>query len=365
MNLYPVTATVRHFLISKSTAGYGVHSPFVYDFLTTVVRGKTEPHIHDKVEKLRREMLASSTTIRVTDMGRGSVVSRGAERRISDVAAIASLPRGQAALLARVARGAVTRIEISKPGTMKMGVHNEDACTGSYDNTIKREIPEQGVPWLDSSLNETGRKSLTHGHDGSKSRPDDWTKSCPDDWTKSRPDDWTRSRSDNGTKTRPDNRSKPDGREIILELGTSLGISTLALALALPEHKIVTVEGCPTLAAIARENIQRHGAGNVEVVNVEFSEALQQLRSENARVSFAFIDGNHRGSALIQYLSNIEKMGEEMIIVADDIHMSRDMYRGWRSYLADGNSSAAIETFRFGILFRLRSITPGCYRIRC
>lgn len=341
MNLYPVTATIKHILTSRSAVGYGVHSPFVYDFLATVVRGKTEPHILEEVESLRREMLASRKTVTVTDLGMGSVVGRDAERRISAIAAVASLPPGQAALLARVAGAAVTRIEGSKPGTMKMGGHNEDACTGSYDNTIKREIPDQGVHWIDSSLNETGRKSLTHGRDGTKSRPDDWTKS------------------------RSDNRSKPDGREIVLELGTSLGISTLALALALPDHEIVTVEGCPTLAAIARENMQRHGAGNVEVVNMEFSAALKQLRSENARVTFAFIDGNHRGSALIQYLSDIEKMGEEMIIVADDIHLSRDMYRGWHSYLADDSSSAAMETFRFGILFRLRSITPGCYRIRC
>jgi hypothetical protein len=333
MNLYPVTATVRHFLTSRSTAGYGVHSPFVYDFLTTVVRGKTEPHILEEVESLRREMLASSKTIRVSDMGRGSAVSRRAERKISDVAAIASLPRRQAALLARVAGAAVTRIEGSKPGTVNMGGDIKDAFAGSCVGTIDRESPHQGAPGLDPSRNETGQKLLANGNGGAKSRSDD--------------------------------RSEQKKGEIILELGTSLGISTLALALALPEHKIVTVEGCPTLAAIARENMQRHGAGNVEVVNMEFSPALKQLNSENARVSFAFIDGNHRGSALIQYLSDIEKMGEEMIIVADDIHLSRDMYRGWRSYLTDGRSSAAMETFRFGILFRLRSITPGCYRIRC
>ncbi|MDX9903745.1 MAG: class I SAM-dependent methyltransferase [Bacteroidales bacterium] len=272
MNLYPATATVRHLLTSRSTAGYGVHSPFVYDFLTTVVRGKTEPHILEEVESLRREMLDSSKTVRVTDLGRGSVVSRGVERKISAIASAASLPRGQAALLARVAHGAIIL---------------------------------------------------------------------------------------------PDDRSRPDGRKIILELGTSLGISTLALALALPDHEIVTVEGCPSLAAIARENLQRHGAGNVKVVNAEFSAALSQLRQENARVSFAFIDGNHRGNALIQYLCDIEKMGEEMIIVADDIHLSRDMYRAWRSHLTEVKSSAAMETFRFGIIFRLKSITPGSYRIRC
>ena len=333
MNLYPVTAAVKHLLTSRSTAGYGVHSPFVYDFLTTVVRGKTEPHILEEVENLRREMLASRKTVTVTDLGMGSVVSRGAERKISAIASAASLPPGQAALLARVARAAVIRIEDSEPGNMNMSADDEDAGTGSYDITMKRQVPDQGVPPVGSSLNETGQNLLTDGNNRANSRSDD--------------------------------RSERKKGEIILELGTSLGISTLALAMALPEHRIVTVEGCPSLAAMARENMQRHGARNVEVVNMEFSAALSLLKRENTRVLFAFIDGNHSGSALLNYLADIEKMGEEMIIVADDIHLRRDMYRGWRSYLADSTTPAAMETFRFGILFRLRSITPGCYRIRC
>ncbi|MCK7534958.1 MAG: class I SAM-dependent methyltransferase [Marinilabiliales bacterium] len=121
------------------------------------------------------------------------------------------------------------------------------------------------------------------------------------------------------------------GQGIILELGTSLGISTLALALAAPERRVVTVEGCPALAAIARENLRNHGAANAEVLNMEFSAALDLLKSEGTEVSLAFIDGNHRGEALKQYAGNIRAMGEEMIIVADDIHMNRDMYmRGAR-----------------------------------
>ena len=114
-------------------------------------------------------------------------------------------------------------------------------------------------------------------------------------------------------------------------MGTSLGISTLALALAAPERRVITVEGCPVLAAIARENLQRYGASNAEVMNVEFSAALESLRKDGLNVSFAFIDGNHRGTALTEYVSKIAAMGEEMIIVADDIRLTKEMFLAWKS----------------------------------
>jgi predicted O-methyltransferase YrrM len=157
-------------------------------------------------------------------------------------------------------------------------------------------------------------------------------------------------------------RVPPDG--IILELGTSLGISTLAMSLAAPEHKVVTVEGCPALAEIAASNLERHGAGNVTVLNMEFSTALEKLRAEGQKVAFSFIDGNHRGTALTEYAGLIAEMGEEMIIIADDIHLTRDMYRGWQRLVVSGIAPATMETFRFGILFLISGLTPGNYRIR-
>ena len=321
MNLYPAKAFLRHLLTARSTAGHGVHSPFVFDFLTGVVRGKGDPKIMGEVERLRMEMLVDRRTVRVTDLGAGSAVHKGEERRVSEIAATAALPARQAALLSRIA------------GSLR------------------------------------------------------------------------------GMTVRGENALGTSGQGIILELGTSLGITTLALALAAPGRRVVTVEGCPALAAIARENLRNHGAANAEVLNMEFSSALGLLRKEGTEVSLAFIDGNHRGEALKQYVRTIRAMGEEMIIVADDIHMNREMYSAWCSLVVPPKPAApaatvppapavpaapaapaaqpsppplpqiptasppqhapppspiapaSLETFRFGVLFCLRSLTPGRYRI--
>jgi predicted O-methyltransferase YrrM len=160
-------------------------------------------------------------------------------------------------------------------------------------------------------------------------------------------------------------RHREQCKGIILELGTSLGLSTLALALGASDRQVVTVEGSGALADMAGENLKRHDVENVSVMNCEFSEALERIRAEGKQVVLAFIDGNHRGTALIKYIGEIAEMGEDMIIVADDIHLTKDMYHAWKTVVRSSIATATMETFRFGILFRIRGLTPGDYRIRC
>ena len=44
------------------------------------------------------------------------------------------------------------------------------------------------------------------------------------------------------------------GKHLIIELGTSFGISTMYMAASCPEAVVYTIEGCPETAAIAEQN---------------------------------------------------------------------------------------------------------------
>ena len=258
-----------------------MHSPFMFSFITEVIGGGSDRAVMKEVESLRREMLSDRRLVRVRDLGAGSAVMSGAERRIRDIAATAAVPKREAALLARIA-GSLENIKEGgsgagyRPG--KQAGFGQQAGKITATDPIPAEAPDPGQqPGADPA----------HDH-----------------------------------------------QPVILELGTSLGISTLAMALGAPQRRVISVEGCPELADMARDNLRQHGAHNAEVICMEFGEALNELKRRGTRVALAYIDGNHRGAALTEYVHRIREMGEEMIIVADDIHMNGDMTGAWRSLTA-------------------------------
>ncbi len=375
MNIHAAAAYAAHLLTSRSTAGHGVHSPLMFSFITEVIGGRADKHIMDEVRRLKREMLTDRRAVRVTDLGAGSTVLRGRERSIRQIASVAALPSREVALLARIA--ASLDIILERVPDYKAGGPQPNGWPAQgLEPTHRPEQDREPVVRPAQEQKPTGRQA------------------------------------NNPENTPPGEILQPDNLPVILELGTSLGISTLALALAAPDRRVITVEGCPELAAIARENLRRHGASNTEVLNMEFSQALIHLREKGTIIGMAFIDGNHRGAALTDYTHRIMEMGDQMVIVADDIHMNSDMTGAWKSLCeglqtprkADstraqsglrqtGNlpgkqsqlastagatgkmallsspsayslDTASLETFRLGILFCLRNLTPGHYRIR-
>ena len=55
----------------------------------------------------------------------------------------------------------------------------------------------------------------------------------------------------------------------ILELGTSLGITTSYFSLAKPDARLITMEGSKEIADVARQNFTTLGLKNVELINAK------------------------------------------------------------------------------------------------
>lgn len=140
--------------------------------------------------------------------------------------------------------------------------------------------------------------------------------------------------------------------EYLLELGTSLGISTLYLALANPEAKITTIEGCANTAELAQQSFERCGIKHVELLTGEFSSLLSKAIEPKPRLDFVFIDGDHRKEPTLSYFNTcLEKVHNDTVMVFDDIHWSRGMEQAWKQIKSHPRVTVSIDLYRMGIIF--------------
>lgn len=138
----------------------------------------------------------------------------------------------------------------------------------------------------------------------------------------------------------------------ILELGTSMGISTAYLSLGNPEATVTTIEGCPETAEFAKQNFRMLGLYNIKQLIGSFDKMLPVYLTEMGKVDLAFIDGNHRKNPTVKYFDNIlQHITDKSVIVIDDIHWSDEMEEAWKIIKQNPSVKLSIDLFQMGIVF--------------
>ncbi|MBK9735314.1 MAG: class I SAM-dependent methyltransferase [Saprospiraceae bacterium] len=138
----------------------------------------------------------------------------------------------------------------------------------------------------------------------------------------------------------------------ILELGTSLGISSSYLASANGEATVISLDGDPSVVQIAREVHQNLGLKNIEVIEGPFNETLIGALKKIQTVDLAFLDGHHQKKSTLEYYDNIYPYcHQNSIIVVDDIYWSEDMNEAWNILTSKPEVMLSIDLFDVGILF--------------
>jgi predicted O-methyltransferase YrrM len=138
----------------------------------------------------------------------------------------------------------------------------------------------------------------------------------------------------------------------IIELGTSLGLTTAYLAAANGNGSVYTIEGAPAIAAIAKRNFQQLNLYNTQLREGGFDLVLPLVVDQMGQVDFAFIDGNHRLEPTLRYFQLLLRhTNQESILVFDDIHWSKEMESAWQVIQEDPAVTCTIDLFFFGLVF--------------
>jgi predicted O-methyltransferase YrrM len=144
----------------------------------------------------------------------------------------------------------------------------------------------------------------------------------------------------------------------ILEIGTSLGLATSAIALGNRNAKIITLEGCPKTLRHCQIQFQmlssqaqsRDNFNNIEFINTEFSNYLktQQPTTHN----LIYFDGNHSQKATLDYFELLlPTITNDSVWIFDDIHLCKEMEIAWETIKNHPKVTVTIDTFQWGIVF--------------
>lgn len=140
----------------------------------------------------------------------------------------------------------------------------------------------------------------------------------------------------------------------IVELGTSLGVTTAYLAAVDSRNKVVTCEGCAAVAEIAKANWDKLGVKNVECHIGELTAESLQLIVERMeeQIDVAFIDANHTYASTREYFNVLAgRVHEKSVIVVDDIHHSEEMEEAWKAICADDRVTTTMDLYQMGLVF--------------
>jgi len=239
---------LNYYVTAANRKGHGIHSPFVFDFVTKVLNDRTEYRDYDRVERVRKKSLKDQRILSIEDHGAGSSSSASKERSVSSIARHAVKSKKYAQLLYRIVK-------------------------------------------------------------------------------------YYKSNS-------------------IIELGTSLGITTSYLSLATPGGNVFTLEGSTEVASIARQNFKNLELQNVKLAEGNFDYTLPSVLYHLTSVDLAFIDGNHRCEPTENYFRwLLEKSNSNSIFIFDDIHWSKGMENAWEHIQKHPAVRCSIDLFFIGIVF--------------
>ncbi len=119
---------------------------------------------------------------------------------------------------------------------------------------------------------------------------------------------------------------------LVVEIGIDKAGSTMSLAAANPESKVISIDIDEGSCLNARRIAAEHGLSNLTVVHSDSIQALEALRSgpRLLRIDMLFLDGAHDFVHVYNEYQQFRKhMTHDGIIFFDDIHEGKEMEASW------------------------------------
>lgn len=136
----------------------------------------------------------------------------------------------------------------------------------------------------------------------------------------------------------------------VLELGTSVGLATSAIALH-KNAKVDTVEGCENTSEVANSIFSEFNLKNITLYNLTFDDFFKS-ESISKTYDLIYVDGNHNKKNTLDYFNRLlKRVSNHSVIIFDDINWSPEMYEAWQEICENEKVTVSIDMFYWGLIF--------------
>lgn len=157
----------------------------------------------------------------------------------------------------------------------------------------------------------------------------------------------------------------------IVELGTSLGVTTAYLASADSRNTVQTYEGSGEVLQVAQGVWRTLRLENIRWIEGDIDQTLLNrdhsllLYYAPARVDIAYVDANHTYEATKRYADFLlERLNQKGVLAIDDIHYSEEMERAWQELKLDPRVTSTMDLYHLGLIFVDPHYLKRHYKIR-
>lgn len=153
--------------------------------------------------------------------------------------------------------------------------------------------------------------------------------------------------------------------QILVELGTSFGLTTSYLASNNNKSIVHSFEGCPNTVIQAEKTIEHLKISNIQLYQGNFDDILPIFLKEIKTIDFGFFDGNHRLEPTLRYFEwFLPKINNDTVFVFDDIHWSKEMELAWKYIQKNNQVTLSVDFFHFGVVFFKKELSKQHFKLR-
>lgn len=168
----------KYYITASNGKGHGVHSPFVFDFITNVINDRRHFYAYDSIEGCRQEILENEKVLSIEDFGAGSTLTKSNERKVKNIARSSLKPKKFGQLMFRMVNyfrsgtiaelgtslgittaylaagnfaadvytfeGATQVAAIAKQNFKALSINNIQVIEGNFDDTLQQQLNKIG-----------------------------------------------------------------------------------------------------------------------------------------------------------------------------------------------------------------------------